>query len=197
MVWVIMIFFSSDHHFGHNNIIQYCNRQFRSVEEMNDAMVEYWNETVTPNDEVYYLGDFSLRYEYFKMFCPRLKGKIFFVPGNHDQCWGKSSWTEEKRATRIKMYEDCGVAVLPKILTKNFEGTHFVLSHLPYGGARETDERDFGKHHPKDEGSYLLHGHVHNAWKKNGRQINVGADVWNFRPVSLKQIHELIDKEKG
>lgn len=55
-----MIYFTSDHHFWHENIISYCKRPFASVEEMNEKMVQYWNDVVKDKDEVYYLGDFSM-----------------------------------------------------------------------------------------------------------------------------------------
>ena len=56
-----MIFFTSDHHFYHTNIIKYCQRPFQSVEEMNEVMVERWNAVVGKNDTVYYLGDLELK----------------------------------------------------------------------------------------------------------------------------------------
>lgn len=59
-----MIFFTSDQHYGHKNVITYCNRPFTSVEEMNDKLVEFHNQTVTKKDDlVYHLGDFSLSIE--------------------------------------------------------------------------------------------------------------------------------------
>ena len=55
-----MRWFTSDWHFGHRNVIDYCNRPFSSVEEMNDKLVELWNNTIKPEDEVWFLGDFSM-----------------------------------------------------------------------------------------------------------------------------------------
>jgi calcineurin-like phosphoesterase family protein len=55
------IFFTSDHHFGHENIIRYCNRPFTSVQQMNEIMILRWNGAVLPEDEVYYLGDFAMK----------------------------------------------------------------------------------------------------------------------------------------
>ena len=52
-----MIYFTADTHFGHNNVIQFCDRPFASVEEMDEAMIQNWNERVTGNDTVYILGD--------------------------------------------------------------------------------------------------------------------------------------------
>lgn len=51
------IFFSSDLHFGHKNIIKYCTRPFESVEEMNKKLIENWNSVVTNDDTVFFLGD--------------------------------------------------------------------------------------------------------------------------------------------
>ena len=55
-----MIFFTSDTHFNHKAIISYCSRPFESVEEMNDRLIDNWNQVVKPNDTVYHLGDFAL-----------------------------------------------------------------------------------------------------------------------------------------
>ena len=50
--------YSSDSHFHHRRIIEYCSRPFPSVEEMNQVMIERWNEVVKPDDIVYHCGDF-------------------------------------------------------------------------------------------------------------------------------------------
>lgn len=75
--------FISDTHFGHANIIKYCNRPFNNVDEMNKTLTDNWNSVVKPDDLVYHLGDFSF-YEvetYRKM----LNGKIILIRGNHDR----------------------------------------------------------------------------------------------------------------
>src|ERR1700690_2381531 len=77
--------FTSDLHFGHNNIIRYCQRPFRDVHEMHNAMIQTWNETVKEGDEVYVVGDFSLSARYCKEFLPRLNGTKILVVGNHDK----------------------------------------------------------------------------------------------------------------
>ena len=53
------VYFTSDTHFQHGNIIKFCNRPYSNVEEMNNAIIENWNSVVGPNDIVFHLGDFA------------------------------------------------------------------------------------------------------------------------------------------
>ncbi len=76
------IFFTSDTHFGHANIIKYCNRPFESVNQMDEVLINNWNSVVRPDDEVYHLGDFSFADP--KKYVYRLNGKIHLIKGNHD-----------------------------------------------------------------------------------------------------------------
>jgi calcineurin-like phosphoesterase family protein len=65
------------------------------------------------------------------------------------------------------------------------------MTHFPYEG--DSQERDrYSQARPRDEGDWLLHGHVHEAWRQRGRQINVGIDAWGGRPVSIDEITDLI-----
>lgn len=77
-----MIFFTSDTHFGHHNIIEYCQRPFSSVEEMDESLVQKWNEVVKPKDTVFHLGD--LAFKYGMISAHKLNGKKFLILGNHD-----------------------------------------------------------------------------------------------------------------
>ncbi len=81
-----MEYFISDTHFNHNNIIKYCNRPFKDIEDMNESLVTSWNEVVGPEDTVYFLGDFCLgnRNEVIK-FGHRLNGHKILIMGNHDK----------------------------------------------------------------------------------------------------------------
>lgn len=54
-------------------------------------------------------------------------------------------------------------------------------------------EERFMEHRPKNEGNWLLHGHVHSAWKVKDKQINVGVDVWDYKPISELAIYEIIN----
>lgn len=79
------IFITADHHFNHENIIKYCKRPFKTVEEMNEFMIEKWNEKVGKEDLVIHLGDFALGdRKKVKEIKERLNGTVILIPGNHD-----------------------------------------------------------------------------------------------------------------
>jgi len=82
-----MIYFTSDTHFGHDNVIGFCNRPFASTEEMNEVMIRNWNERVTGADTVYILGDMFFRCNDAEDILKRLKGKKRLIVGNHDGSW--------------------------------------------------------------------------------------------------------------
>src|SRR5512137_2991157 len=84
-------FFTSDTHFDHKNIIQYCHRPFDSVDEMNEALVDNWNRTIAPEDLVYHLGDFTLGdIRHFNKWADQLNGHLRILPGSHDDLWLKN-----------------------------------------------------------------------------------------------------------
>jgi len=75
-----VIYFTADHHFGHKNIIEYTNRPFSTVGEMDEALITAWNETVDLDDRVYHLGDFTLgAFGSANRFFIRLNGQIKIV----------------------------------------------------------------------------------------------------------------------
>lgn len=188
-----MIFFTSDLHFGHYNVIQYCNRPFDTVEQMNEYMVEKWNEVVGPDDIVYVLGDFAMGpQENVVKYGPRLNGIKFLVPGNHDRCHEiMHKNKEQKKANGIKLFVDAGFSILPTEHSLLIAGQTVKLHHMPYRSDHTADVR-YANIRPTDEGGWLLHGHVHDLWKIEGKQINVGVDVWNFLPVPITEIERII-----
>ncbi len=194
-----MLYFTSDHHFWHANIIRYCDRPFSSVEEMNEALIEKWNDVVNSDDEVYYLGDFSMAARPVEVYTPKLNGIKCLVPGNHDFChsYHKQSRTPERRARWIQQYKDWGWVVLPEqtsLLIPDFGEVK--LCHHPYGDINAKNDK-FAKWRSHDDGSWLLCGHVHTKWKTIHHMINVGVDVWNFQPVSIVEILGIIHKSDG
>ena len=80
------IFITADHHFNHKNIIAYCNRPFKTVEEMDNIMTEKWNNKVGKDDLVIHLGDFALgNKDKVGEIRKRLNGNIILIKGNHDR----------------------------------------------------------------------------------------------------------------
>jgi calcineurin-like phosphoesterase family protein len=72
-----MIFVTADLHLNHCNIIKYCNRPFKTVEEMNKTLINNWNSKVTKEDVVFHLGDFC--FGPYKEFERKLNGKIVYI----------------------------------------------------------------------------------------------------------------------
>lgn len=169
------IYFTSDHHFSHGNIIKYCNRPFSSVGEMDSVMVERWNWMVSPKDVVYHLGDFCLgnqetAFEYFK----RLNGQIYLVPGGHDKRW--------IRPNLCYTGPNCVVRMLPPLHTITLDKQVIVLCHY---AMRVWDRSHYN--------SWQLHGHSHGGLPGVGKQIDIGVDCWDFYPVSLEEIKNVME----
>ena len=189
-----MIYFTSDQHYWHANVIRYCARPFSSVDEMNEAMIKNWNDVVTPEDTVYCLGDISLAFRPIEAYTPRLNGTKYLVPGNHDFChsYHKKSRKVENRTKWIAEYEALGWKVLPEQTTLDIPGVATVnLCHHPYTLLTPADDK-YKNWRPKDDGRWLLCGHVHDKWKVADKMINIGVDQWDFKPVSIDTISEII-----
>ena len=184
-----MLFFSSDPHFGHANIIRFCGRPYYDVESMNADLVERWNSVVGVGDDVYLLGDVALgvlgdSLEWVSM----LNGNITMVPGNHDRCWqGK----QRKGGTGRGAYKEAGLHIVDNPEPITLADKRCLLSHFPYVGDKHDADR-FTQWRPVDKGAWLLHGHVHEKWRQRGRQINVGVDAWGGYPVSVDSLSALI-----
>lgn len=185
-------FFTSDTHFGHERIISLCNRPFSSVEEMNEVMIERWNTVVKPDDVVIHLGDVALgKIAETLPLIGRLNGYKVLVPGNHDRVF--SGEKQAKRDRFLPEYEKVFQKVHAEKIWVKFrdENRWAQASHFPYQGDSHGEDRHADKR-PLDNGLPLIHGHVHESWKHNGRMFNVGVDVNNFFPVSEDEIVDWI-----
>ncbi len=181
------LFFTSDTHFGHKNIMRFSDRPFTSVEDMDREMISKWNETVPEDGIVFFLGDFSFhKQQVSKDILEQLNGKVILIKGNHDK--NPSYFKEIHNLLDIKVLDN---------LNGFSDGfTHITLCHYPMAIWNK-------KHY----GSWHLHGHSHGTYKpvancsdhhfkglpenlffKYNKIIDVGVDVWNFRPVSYNQI---------
>lgn len=197
-------FFSSDQHFGHENIIGYCDRPFNSVDHMNRVMINNWNAVVAPDDTVIVVGDFAMgRIEESLELALELNGDKILVPGNHDRCWGGygkyREWVPKYEAVGFEVWPSCVDISLDREYNHDIPAT---VCHFPYAydGPREanlTKHVDkFSGNRPPDNGGILICGHVHDAWLTNGKMVNVGVDLWDFTPVSEDDLTSLME-ERG
>lgn len=156
-------FFTSDLHFGHDNIIKYCKRPFKDAKEMTGGLIDRWNQRVKAEDNVYVVGDFAfMTQDDAQRILNSLNGQKFLVRGNHDKVAVQlKGWGWVKDLVRIKV-----------------EGTDIVLCHYPM--------RTWDKSH---HGSLMFHGHTHGTLPAFCNQsLDVGVDCWDYTPVTLDQI---------
>lgn len=171
-----MIYFTADSHFCHGNIIKHCNRPFSTVDEMNEALIQNWNNKVNGNDTVYILGDMFFRCKIPDGILGRLKGKKKLIAGNHD-----SSWMTKTDASKYFVSVDNYMEV-------SVEDKLIVLCHYPLLSWK----------HNNRSNSYMVHGHIHNSKKidfwpllaNRKRILNAGVDINGFVPVSLDEMIE-------
>lgn len=183
------LWLTSDLHLGHHNIIRYCDRPFADVDEMDRELVRRWNERVEPADTVWVLGDVALGPIQRSLdLVGGLGGEKHLVSGNHDRCWpGNRKWERW-----VDRYREAGfVEIVTRTDLDLGDGLVLPACHFPYRGDSHDDDR-FIPYRPADEGGWLLHGHVHERWKVDDRQINVGCDVWGYAPVAAADLRALV-----
>lgn len=175
-----MRYFTSDHHFGHHNIIRYCERPYASIDEMDADLIDRWNRVIPRDGEVFVLGDFALTsLGRIGEILRSLNGYAkHLIMGNHDR-------------HKAHMYLKAGFTTARKgqILTSRFkihdEHKTLYLQHHPW-------REDSGK--PRGHDDWILCGHVHQHWtiRERIKCLNVGVDVHNFAPVDELRIMEMI-----
>lgn len=158
-----MYFFTADEHYGHTNIIKYCNRPFKSVEEMNEVLISNHNSLIGDNDMVVHVGDFTLQsFERAMEYLDQLKGKHIFLRGSHDY------WL--KKVTPVQ-----------DIYERKFNDIYIIACHYPM--------RTWPRSH---HGSWQVHGHSHGMLSSIGKQWDVGVDNNDFMPVSMWRLKEIM-----
>lgn len=171
-----MIYWTADWHINHANIIKYCNRPFKNVEEMNKIIISHCNERVKEDDTLFFLGDVGFKSgtgrgegepEKIQQYLKQIKCKnIIFLEGNHDK-QGRNGFK----------------TIIQKIIV-HYGGKDICLIHNP----------DYADTNYKIN----LTAHVHEHWKiKRYRKgelftdcINVGVDVWDFYPVNWNELNQ-------
>lgn len=176
------VFFTSDTHFFHKNIIEYCNRPFSNVEEMNEGIINLWNEVVPKDGIVFHLGDVCFGGKTrLEAVVPRLNGDIYLIRGNHD------------------------VKNIPPYL---FKEVHDQLMIKVTGDEEIPEQKIFMHHFPfltwpeKEQGCWQLFGHTHQndlqdcSYLKTQSvgQLNVGLDNNNCKPFTFEDIKIRITK---
>lgn len=178
----VKIFFTSDTHFGHKNILNFCERPFKDTDEMDEAIITNWNNKVGKDDIVFHLGDFAFatNKRWQDLIC-KLNGKIILVLGNHDIVRWPGDYT-------MNLFERVENQIMLKIDNKY----KVYLNHFPflcYDGVYRN---------PQDC-TIQLHGHVHERIGDTGKdkdrlkyrfpyQYDVGVDNNNFTPISWEEI---------
>lgn len=182
-----MIYFTSDHHWGHEAIIHMSKRPFDNVHQMNKYMIDQWNSIVNPDDEVYHLGDLMYKMNpitFKNSVLNNLNGKIYLIKGNHDKRYlhrfeDRFEWIKD---TEYLKY------------TYNDKKYDFVLFHYPifsWNGIWR--------------GSIHLHGHTHKNTDDlyfkspiSERLLNVNCEFFDYKPISIIQVIDImIDKNFG
>lgn len=156
-------FFISDTHFGHTNIIKYENRPFENVDAMDKAIIANWNNKVSKQDTVFFLGDFGLHHaDIIKNIYLSLNGKIHFVSGNHDMAHSDSWWIDRIGVKRYYRYP---------IIWRDF----YILSHKPV--------------YVNDAMPYVnIHGHTHSKRYDSDKHFNVSVECINYTPIRSDEL---------
>lgn len=186
-----MKYFTSDPHFFHKGIIQYCNRPFKTVEEMNTTIINNWNEIVTDSDEVYLLGDVAWtgNIKAIRTLRDKLNGAIHLIMGNHDY------QNKFQRQVVRDIFDSTNDYLQLEVPDDEMEGGKqlIFLCHYPmlvWNGSHR--------------GAWQLFGHVHSGPLSTGKdtslkispaQYDVGVDNNDFKPVSYDQIKTIITKQ--
>jgi calcineurin-like phosphoesterase family protein len=157
-------FLIADTHFGHANIIRYCNRPFADVEEMDRTLRDCWNTAVGPGDDVIVLGDFACRLapDRLRRLFDSLSGRKHLIVGNHDdRNTLELDWASSPR----------------DLFSLSLDGQRVVLCHYAlrtWPGVRR--------------GALMLYGHSHGRLPGNSQSMDVGVDVMGWTPVRLSAI---------
>jgi len=177
----VNVFFTSDTHFHHKNIIKYCDRPFETVEEMDATIINNWNSVVGKNDIIFHGGDFCFGDEKsWNHLCERLNGIKYLASGNHDKNITPKHFDDVKNMFNIMIDGDEEIS----------DGQRLTICHYPM--------LSWYQNH---RGSWQLYGHLHGS-KSNKRlkgtaanQLDIGVDAHNFTPISYQQVKEIITKQ--
>ncbi len=191
------VFFTSDLHFGHVGVIEFCNRPFANIDEMDHALIQNWNARVTKHDRIYVLGDLSLGIKIGRLveILKQLSGQKFLVAGNHDSKLRdkqplKDQFIWVKDLASVKVADTEAKTKHPMAASKRKQ--HIVLCHYP-----------FATWNRMAHGSWHLHGHSHGGLSHNPlmpapNRIDVGVDsvgvysAIEYAPIEYQELKVVI-----
>ena len=159
------VFVISDHHFYHENIIKYCERQFKNLNHMHNVMIKNWNNVVSKDDVVLHLGDFSFgNKKMVKDIRRKLNGKIYMIKGNHDK-------------HGVGWYNDVGIMMFKK---------PFIIGDILFSHARKNTENINTYIHGHSHDKRPLIESI-----DNNKFYNVSVDKLNYTPIKIKDLLKL------
>ena len=170
-----MIYFTSDLHLGHENIIKHCDRPFQNADEMDEALISNWNACVTNNDTVYILGDLIFRSRKRpEEYLTQLTGKKHLIIGNHDR-----SWISECDLNRY--FESVSNLLYISDGIRQITLCHYPMMSWPHA-----------------QRCYMVFGHIHSNtdadfWpliENSEKMLNAGVDVNHFKPATFDEMVE-------
>ena len=170
-IWV-----TSDTHFCHENIIQYCGRPFANAELMNECLIDNWNSVVKPGDKVYHLGDVAMgngSREQLPAIMAKLNGSKRLVVGNHDDIafLSKGSWFKKVMMWRV------------------FTEYNMILTHVPIHQSSIMERIVVN-------GGVNVHGHIHNNPSPEGPYHCVCVEQTDYKPVNLEELASVIRAQR-
>lgn len=163
-----MNYYTADPHFFHERILEFCDRPFTSISEMNGRILAHYQASVGPDDDLWIVGDVAMVRsdiaDQLSAMLQSIPGRKHLVIGNHDKPWIRALPVWESVHDMVEVIDD---------------GTRLTLCHYPmitWPGARR--------------GALQLFGHVHQNWRGSRNAVNVGVDVWDFKPVTIREIRK-------
>ena len=175
-----MKYYISDLHFGHKNVLKFDNRPFSSVEEMNQTILDNWNNTIKSNDDVYLLGDIFWKNDLADEILPKLKGQKHLILGNHDRINNtmKKEYVSIQEYKRIK---DCGLdVILSHYPIAHWDGQFHGSVHL-YGHIHVTQDRAFYE-------MYMDYCKTEGGLKFNAINVGCMMEYMNYAPRNLEYL---------
>lgn len=171
------LYLTADEHYNHKNIIQYANRPFGSVEEMNETLIANHNAIVKDTDHTIHIGDFCFgKREHFIKVINQLNGHHYFMDGNHDQA------LEDLVTSEVTL--PYSFTLLPKLFEFTYSKYKITLCHYAM-------TKWWCSHY----GALHAFGHSHGTYQHPGRAIDVGVDTQMYCPISIETFIDIAERK--